>query len=395
MGVDTKMKMKAIRVQNIMSDPKIAVVEVDRPSIASSGQAMVRVLCVGLDGTDKDILKEHYGEPPQGESELTTGHESLGVVEEAGDQSGLAPGDLVTALVRRPCRDPECVNCRNERADFCQTGKYVERGIKGAHGYLAQYYVEESRYLVKVPADLLKVGMLAEPQSIVEKVWDQIQRIQQRMIWEPRNALVLGAGPLGLLAAATCRSLGLNVHVWSNGDDNSPSAELVKQAGGIYQQADSKAPGAPASVSEYAKSLACRFDLIWECTGYSPLAFEAMGVLGPNGVLALLGVSPGDKQMQVGADRLNEQIVLENKCILGSVNASRKDFETGLYRLQQIERQFPGWLSRLITKRITLDEVPGIDFHQIGIKAVVDVAPPNDWEGLAHTKKEVEYSFSV
>jgi threonine dehydrogenase-like Zn-dependent dehydrogenase len=215
------------------------------------------------------------------------------------------------------------------------------------------------------------------------------------MIWEPKNALVLGAGPLGLLAAATSRSLGLNVHVWSNGADNTPAAQLVKQVGGIYRQADSKAPGAPANVSEYAKSLHCRFDLVWECTGYSPLAFEAMGVLGPNGVLALLGVSPGDKQMQVGVDRLNEQIVLENKCILGSVNASRKDFETGLYRLQQIERQFPGWLNRLMTKRITLDEVPGIDFHRIGIKAVVDVTSPNEWGNLAHTKKEVEYSFSV
>jgi threonine dehydrogenase-like Zn-dependent dehydrogenase len=382
-------------VQKNKSEPRIVVVEIDRPAITSPGQALVRVLCVGLDGTDKDILEAHYGEPPQGETELTTGHESLGIVEEAGEQSGLAPGDLVTALVRRPCRDPDCVNCRNERADFCQTGNYVERGIKGAHGYLTQYFVEEARYLVKVPSTLLHVGMLAEPQSIVEKVWDQIQRVQQRLIWEPKNALVLGAGPLGLLAVATCRSLGLGVHVWSNGPADSPSAELVKQAGGIYRQADSKIPGAPATVSEYAKSLAFRFDLIWECTGYSPLAFEAMGVLGPNGVLALLGVSPGDKQMQVGADRLNEQIVLQNKCILGSVNASRKDFETGLYRLQQIERQHPGWLSRLITSRITLDEVPGIDFRQIGIKAVVDITSPNKWESLAHTRNEVEYSFSV
>jgi hypothetical protein len=120
-----------------------------------------------------------------------------------------------------------------------------------------------------------------------------------------------------------------------------------------------------------------------------------MEVLGPNGVLALLGVSPGNKQMQVGADRLNEQIVLENKCILGSVNASRKDFETGLYRLQQMERQWPGWLGKLITDRLTLNDVPGIDFHQIGIKAVVDVVPPNDWENLIRSQKEVEYSFSV
>jgi threonine dehydrogenase-like Zn-dependent dehydrogenase len=180
--------MKTIRVEQLQTSPKVTVAEADMPGPPQPDEVLVRVLCVGLDGTDREILDGHYGSPPEGDTGLTTGHESLGVVAEAGDASGLRPGDLVTALVRRPCREPECVNCRNGHADFCETGTYVERGIKGAHGYLAEYYKEEARYVVKVPRACLPYGVLAEPQSIVEKVWDQVQKVQQRLIWEPKTA---------------------------------------------------------------------------------------------------------------------------------------------------------------------------------------------------------------
>ncbi|KIL39824.1 glucose dehydrogenase [Gordoniibacillus kamchatkensis] len=399
--------MKAVRVLNVQSEPKIAVVDVPEPERRWPGDVKVRVLCIGLDGTDKEILTEHYGMPPQGETDLTNGHESLGVVVEADEAAALAPGDLVTALVRRPCSDPACVNCRNERADYCESGQYTERGIKGRHGYLSEFYVEDARYLVKVPPSCLAYGMLAEPQSIVEKVWDQVQHIQQRLVWEPRTALVLGSGPLGLLAAWTCRCLGLDTYVWSKPPETSLSAELVRAAGAQYKQAGggsatdgaggsgSAAGGGSTGLKDYAAQLGGKIDLIFECTGYSPLAFEAIDALGPNGVLALLGVTAGERKLEIPSDRLNEEIVLENKCIIGSVNASRKNFETGLYRLQQMEEKFPGLLARMVTNRLTMDQLPGIDFGGIEIKAVVDIVPPVQWGQLVSEAAGAAYSFSV
>ncbi|MED4602518.1 alcohol dehydrogenase catalytic domain-containing protein, partial [Paenibacillus validus] len=184
--------MKAVRLSGLSAaagaqteTPKLELCEVERPSRKTAADVLVRVLCVGLDGTDRELVSEKYGVPPEGEHSLIIGHESLGVVEEAGEDSGFTAGELVCALVRRPCTDPGCVNCRNGKQDFCETGEYVERGIKGAHGYLSEYYVEDARYLVRVPAGLLRYGMLTEPQSIVEKVWDEVQRIQQRLVWQP------------------------------------------------------------------------------------------------------------------------------------------------------------------------------------------------------------------
>ncbi|OXM82303.1 glucose dehydrogenase [Paenibacillus rigui] len=384
--------------------PGLELTEVERPPLKRPDDVLVRVLCVGLDGTDRELMTEKYGVPPEGETGLTIGHESLGIVEEAGEDSGLMQGDLVCALVRRPCKEPGCVNCRNGHADFCETGAYVERGIKGMHGYLSEYYVEQAKYLVKVPFTCLDYGVLTEPQSIVEKVWEEVQRIQQRLIWQPKTALVLGSGPLGLLAALTSRCLGLDTVVWSKSPADSLAAELVRACGAEYRQAgaagaESAAPqeadGAD-TLSGFLEQSGRRADLIFECTGYSPLAFEAMTALGPGGVLALLGVTPGSRSLKIESDMINQEIVLENKCILGSVNASRKNFETGLYRLEQMEDLFPGVLERLMTNRLTLEQVPTLDFGRIEIKAVVDIVPRPQWEGLLQPDiEQVEYSFSV
>jgi threonine dehydrogenase-like Zn-dependent dehydrogenase len=388
--------MKAIRV-NLKSDsPGITLEEIQRPVLEHADEVLVRVLAIGLDGTDREILQEHYGSPPIGEQSLTTGHESLGIVVEAGAETGFQAGDLVTCLVRRPCHEQDCVNCRNGHADFCESGNYTERGIKGAHGFLAEYYKEQARYVVLVPKTSLHYGMLAEPQSIVEKVWNQVQKIQQRLIWEPKTALILGSGPLGLLGAATCRVLGLDVYVWSMAAEDSKQGQLAKACGAVYQQAEGDgSSGSKASLSEYVKKIDRSFDLILECTGYSPLAFEAMSVLGAGGVLALLGVTPGARKMEISADTLNLSIVLENKCIIGSVNASRRDFETGVYRLGEIEARFPGFLQRVITERFQLEEVHGIDFSKIEVKAIVEVVPRQEWERLAQGSSEIQYSFSV
>ncbi|SDC20069.1 Threonine dehydrogenase [Paenibacillus sp. UNCCL117] len=425
--------MKAVRVTGLNAaseathgeGPKLAYGDMEKPRRSTASDVLVRVLCVGLDGTDREIMTEKYGLPPMGEDSLVIGHESLGVVEEADPATGLHPGDAVSALVRRPCAEPWCVNCRNGKQDYCESGHYLERGIKGAHGYMSDYYVEDARYLVKVPYAQLRHGVLTEPQSIVEKVWDEVQRIQQRLVWQPKTAVILGSGPLGLLAALTCRCLGLETLVWSKTPSDSAAADIVRRCGATYQQADVWQAGKErgeaggggkgarpdrtarevenAYDGETASQLAAflqtqgkRADLIVECTGYSPLAFDAMSALGPNGVLALLGVTPGSASIKIPADQINRELVLENKCIVGSVNASRKDFETGLYRLKRMEELFPGVLDQLVTERLTLEQLPGLDFSRIGIKAVVDFVSPEQWATLAKpAAAEVDYSFSV
>src|SRR5436190_23312184 len=83
--------------------------EVDEPrldDIPYGRGVIVEVLRVGVDGTDKEINAAEYGDAPDGDDYLITGHESLGRVLDVGEDvpSHLAPGTIVVATVRRPGR---------------------------------------------------------------------------------------------------------------------------------------------------------------------------------------------------------------------------------------------------------------------------------------------------
>src|SRR5207244_8552791 len=188
----------------------VRLADVPKPQ-PKPGEVLVRVYEVGMYGTDAEILEEQYGEAPPGDDYLIIGHESLGRVESVTDGAeDLAPGDWVVAMVRRPDPVP-CRNCAAGEWDMCLNGLYTERRIKGLHGFLAEYYVEQPRYLVKLPGELAAVGVLLEPLTIAEKAVDQIQRIQSRLVWEPKRAVILGSGPVGLLAALALRLRELEV----------------------------------------------------------------------------------------------------------------------------------------------------------------------------------------
>jgi threonine dehydrogenase-like Zn-dependent dehydrogenase len=77
---------------------------------ASDGSVLVRTRLIGMCGTDAEIALDGYGVPPPGEVRLVLGHESLGEAMEAPEGSGLAPGDLVVGVVRRPDPVP-CPAC--------------------------------------------------------------------------------------------------------------------------------------------------------------------------------------------------------------------------------------------------------------------------------------------
>src|SRR5215475_1346041 len=156
------------------SKKNLQLIDLPEPKLQDATDVLLRVREVGLCGTDREISSFEYGSPPPGSDHLMLGHESLAVAVEVGcDVSSLRPGDLVVAMVRRPCPHAECRACRGGRPDFCVTGDYTERGIKGANGFLTEYAVEEEAYLVKVPRTLADVAVLVEPLTVVTKAADQ------------------------------------------------------------------------------------------------------------------------------------------------------------------------------------------------------------------------------
>jgi glucose 1-dehydrogenase len=335
--------MKAIAV--VPGTPhSIHLREVPRPShddVPDGRGVLVRVLRVGVDGTDKEIDAAEYGAAPPGDDYLILGHESFGVVEAVGPNvTELRPGDYVVASVRRP---GSSVYDRVGLQDMTTDDTYFERGINLRHGFLAEYCADSADFLVKVPRELREVGVLLEPTSVAEKAIEQAYEIQRRLrVWQPRRALVLGSGTLGLIATLILRLRGLEVVTMGRTERPYLNADLLDAIGATYLTTKE------TSVAEASRAHG-PFDLILEGTGHSPLVFEAMEVLGKNGVLVMVSVTGGDREITVPADRINQGFVLGNKVAVGSVNASRADFERGVRDLAHAELAYPGWLSRLLT----------------------------------------------
>ncbi|HET6795984.1 MAG TPA: glucose 1-dehydrogenase [Gemmatimonadales bacterium] len=319
--------------------------EVPRPTIADipSGRGvLVKVLRVGVDGTDKEINAAEYGAAPPGFDYLITGHESFGRVVEVGPNvSELAAGDYVVATVRRP---GSSIYDQIGTYDMTTDDMYYERGINLRHGYLSEYYVDDPEYIVKVPPGLKDVGVLLEPTTVVEKGIAQAYEIQRRLrVWHPRKAAVMGAGTIGLLAALVLRLRGLDVTVFGRTARPYLNSDLLEVLGARYE----------STVTSPILGESCRrngpFDLIFEATGASSVVFESMRALAKNGVLVLSSVTGGDKMVEVPADRINLEFVLGNKVMVGTVNANREYFELGVKDMTHAESQYPGWLARLLT----------------------------------------------
>jgi threonine dehydrogenase-like Zn-dependent dehydrogenase len=331
--------------------------DVDEPP-ESDGPLLVETLAVGICGTDIEILSGLYGWAPPGRERLVLGHESLGRVLEAPDGSGLAKGDLVVGIVRHPDPVP-CANCAVGEWDFCRNGLYTEHGIKEHDGFLSERYRIHPEYAVKLDAKLGIHGVLMEPTSVVAKAWEQVDRIGGRAHWDPKTAVVTGAGPIGLLAAMIGVQRGLEVHVFDQMTEGL-KPDLVAELGATYHT---------GPIEQLAKAA----DVIIECTGVSSLVLDAMEHIGPGGVVCLTGVSSAGRTVDVDEGQLNRSMVLDNNAVVGSVNANRRHYQAAADALAAAD---PAWLGKLITRRVPIESwQQALDRHPDDVKVVIEVNP--------------------
>jgi threonine dehydrogenase-like Zn-dependent dehydrogenase len=357
--------MKAIVVSPLVKNSaRIQEVVTPKPS---SADVLVEVVSVGIDGTDYEINQGLYGIAPCGEDFLIIGHESFGQVKEVGSEvKEFNVGDYVVALVRRPCPE-NCFNCAGNQMDMCSTGNYRERGIKELHGFLSEYYTEYPQFLIKVPHFLKDIAVILEPLSIVEKAISEIYKIQERLIWKPHTALVLGAGTIGLLTTFVLRIRELSLWCLAKGKPSEVQQEIFSKLGINYINVED-------TTIEDLKLKGQKFDIIIEATGFSPLAFDALDIMNTNGIMCRTGISGGDRILQLHSDRINLEMVLGNKLVFGSVNANHSHFEQGLRDLEVFERHWPGLIKKLITKRVSFNNFKeALEKREGEIKVIIDL----------------------
>jgi threonine dehydrogenase-like Zn-dependent dehydrogenase len=329
--------------------------EVDEPrlnEIPDGRGVLVEVLRVGVDGTDKEINAAEYGDAPDGHDFLITGHESLGRVLEVGADvpTHIAPGTIVVASVRRPGASLfDAIGLQDMTTDDV----YFERGINKRHGYLCERYVEDWRYVTPLPPCLSETGVLLEPLTVAEKAINQAFEIQRRLkVWEPRRALILGSGTVGLLATLALRLRGIEVTCVSLPKAPYRNSDLIEEVGGTYVSTQDMSVGEAADKHG-------PFDIVIEATGFSPLVWEGAQALAKNGVLVLVSVTGGMRAVEIPSDLINQAFVLGNKVMVGSVNASPDDFARGRDDLVKAYAFYPGWLEQLLTTPIE-----GLENHE-------------------------------
>jgi glucose 1-dehydrogenase len=365
--------MRAIAVRPGLPN-SVHLAQLEKPSIADvpNGRGvLVKVLRVGVDGTDKEINAAEYGAAPPGYDFLVLGHEGFGQVVEVGPNvTELAPGDYIVATVRRPGTSIYDLIGAN---DMTTDVTYFERGINLLHGYLTEYYADSADFMVKIPAAMREIAVLLEPFTVVQKGIVQAYEIQRRLrVWQPKRAAVLGAGTIGLLATLALRLRGLQVTTFSRMKRPTLNSDLVEALGARYLSTEE------SSILSTAERDG-NYDLMFEATGASQVVFESMRALAKNGVLVLSSVTGDDTQLTIPADKINLEFVLGNKVMVGTVNASRVDFENGVRDIAMAQARWPGWLERLLTHPIHgLDAAPKA-IELLGtagaIKVFVEVSP--------------------
>jgi threonine dehydrogenase-like Zn-dependent dehydrogenase len=292
--------------------------ELDPPEFFASREVLYRVHEVGVCGTDRALAAFEFGTPPKGESRLVLGHEALGQVMDTGNGvRALNRGDWVVPTVRRSCK-PACSSCARGRRDLCITGNYTERGIFGLHGYFTERAVDQEEDLVRVPLKLVDFGVLIEPLSVAEKA---IMRALAVHEGEPRTALVLGLGPIGMLAAMALKVRGYAVRVHSVEPADHPRVALLKLQDIPYE------PALDGSA-----------DIVIEATGSTEAALAALQRMPPLGVMVVLGAPDGAGLVPF------LRMIVNNQTVIGSVNASGDAFRAAVDDLARFDRRALGML---------------------------------------------------
>lgn len=367
--------MKAVAV--FPRERAVRLIDAPEPVVSAPDHVKLRTLDVGVCGTDREICGFHYGLPPEGADHLVIGHECLGEVVETGPAvTAFKKGDLAVLTVRRPCGRDQCPPCAEGRQDFCSTGEFTERGIKQQHGFMTEFVVDRERYLIPVPRDLREFAVLVEPLTIAEKALIEVWQVQQRLPWScPQaggahkpghchHAVILGAGPIGLLGAMAFVSAGFTTYVYSREDEASDKADLVRSFGAHYVSST------VTPVDRLVQRVGS-IDVVYEATGASKLSFDVLKQVGPNAAFVFTGV-PGLKgPAEVDTDSIMRNMVLKNQVLLGTVNAGRDAFEAAIRDLGEFKMRWPDALRRLITGRFSVDEFERPLLSTEGIKNVI------------------------
>lgn len=310
----------------VFEDRNIVSVQ-DRPDPKPGvGEVLIEVHASGICGTDLEVLHGNYGTSAY---PLTPGHEYAGLVVDVGaDVSDVKVGDRVAVDPNLECG--HCSACKRGWAHLCETlGAY---GVTTDGGF-AEYSVVKATHVRQIGDMPYDIAALAEPLGCVMNGLDAGQAHRAN------NALVFGAGPIGLLMAIGMRLAGVkDVSVV----DIDESRLVFAESFGFK--------GVPSG-SDSLKAMRQGVDLVADATGVPSVAGKLTDYIANGGVGLFFGVCPQDAKIEVAPFELfRRQITLAGS---HSLNHNIPQALDGL-------RAYGSDISRVVSHRMSLDEIGGV-----------------------------------
>ncbi len=350
--------MKAVGLKK--EEKGVFLLNVPEPVITKPDEVKIRMLKAGICGSDRNLVQHHAVDAKEGEDFLVMGHEGFGVVTEVGKKvKKVKKRDFVVPTVRRSCG--KCTSCAKGKSDVCYTGSYTEAGLHKLQGFFAEYAVAEEEYIAKVPKGLEAIAVWGEPMSIVAKTMEIVKyelgryppecgHLKHAYVGKDwgscKTAIVLGAGPIGFLAACVLRAHGVQTEILLRHlDPASHREKLFRKIGVKYIRSTvNKKP------SEWVDDK-MRPSILIEAAGDSETAFQILPHLERNSVCVLTGVPRGGEKITCfDTDQLLRQMVRFNQSIVGSVNGNQGHFMQGFGEMKLIQKKFGNILLEAITQ---------------------------------------------
>lgn len=300
---------------------KLAMADFPIPQIKED-ELLVQVKACGICGSELETFKKKSKRrhPP-----LVMGHEFSGVVSSLGAKvTGFRIGDAVVS--NSVCFCGECNYCRHRRTHLCEN-----RQVFGMHraGAFAEYVAVPEKCLLKIPGDVsFEEACLAEPLA------NGIHMLHLTTHLSPKTIMIIGAGPIGLLAQLVFQQLGKAEVIVC--DINPQRLEVALQLGAkaIFED-----------VMEIDKLMIDEItggegiDIVIDAVGLSVTQQKALTVVRSGGAIVLIGLSENATVFH------SYDIILQEKQVLGTYAASQQEIQEALDLMREGKIDITSWIS--------------------------------------------------
>lgn len=317
--------MENMLAARYLGPDRLEVEHVALPQMGA-GDALIQVEACGFCGSDLNIVA---GTHPRARAPLTLGHELSGrIVRMDGPAHELAAGDRVTAYPLISCGT--CHPCTHGNPHVCRQLRLFGFDVDGG---MAQFVKLPIESLMKLPQDMpARIGALIEPLAVA------VHGVGRAVLEDVELAVVLGAGPIGILTTLVARSRGVpNVLI----SDVLPSR--LELAGSLGLTTVAAGEALRTRVMELSNQNGA--DLVFECAGHPSSAREMTALARSRGVI--VNVSVFKKPVEIDMQAVNFKEIE----ILGSRVYEREDFQSAI----ELAMHLP--LDNIITREFPLHDV--------------------------------------